>query len=185
MAEVEHVPYSVASGPAGDDQPVRVRALRRDEYELLRTIRVQMLEDAPDAFTITADSERGRPLSWWRERLAATCADPKRVALVAEIGEDAIGSALGVIDTWDRSLAHLYALWVDPRARRRGVANAIVGRVFEWARERGAATVELSVTVGNVAATKLYEGVGFYDTGDREPLRPGSPLQLMKMRAPL
>ena len=34
-------------------------------------------------------------------------------------------------------------------------------------------------------ATKLYEGCGFRDTGEREPLRPGSPLQLMRMQAEL
>ncbi len=162
-----------------------MRALDRDEYELLRTLRVRMLEDAPDAFTITAEAERSHPLSWWRDRLVATCIDPKRLALVAEIGDRPVGSVLGVIDNWDRKLAHLYALWVERDVRRRGVASSLVATVFDWARERGAAAIDLSVTVGNFGATKLYQDHGFVDTGEREPLRSGSPLQLMKMRAPL
>ena len=160
-----------------------MRVFGRGEYELLRDLRVRMLEDAPDAFTITADAERDRPMSWWRDRLASTCADPYRIALVAEDDDVPVGSVLGVIDAFDRTLSHLYALWVDPIARRRGVALALVDAVFEWARDHGAKQIELSVTVGNEAATILYERLGFRDTGEREPLRPGSRLQLMKMRA--
>jgi ribosomal protein S18 acetylase RimI-like enzyme len=167
---------------------VRVRAFRRDEYELLRDLRVRMLEDAPDAFTITADSERNHPIAWWRDRLVSSCADPHRLPLVAELDEDAnrpVGSALGVIDPFERTLAHLYALWVEPSARRHGVASALINAILEWARDQGAKAVELSVTIGNDGAVALYEGLGFRDTGEREPLRPGSPLELMKMRAGL
>jgi ribosomal protein S18 acetylase RimI-like enzyme len=167
---------------------VRVRAFRRDEYELLRDLRVRMLEDAPDAFTITADAERNRTLAWWRDRLVSSCADPHRLPLVAELDEEddrPVGSALGVIDPFERTLAHVYALWVEPEARRRGVATALIDAIFDWARDQGAKVAELSVTIGNDGAVTLYERAGFRDTGEREPLRPGSPLELMKMRAPL
>jgi ribosomal protein S18 acetylase RimI-like enzyme len=164
---------------------VKVRSFERDEYELLRRLRLRMLEDAPDAFTITADSERGKPMTWWRDRLASSCNDPNRLVLVVERDDEPIGSALGVIDGFDRTLAHLYALWVDPSARREGAASALIEAIVTWANERGAKTIELSVTVGNDAASKLYERHGFRDTGQREPLRAGSPLRLMKMRASL
>jgi ribosomal protein S18 acetylase RimI-like enzyme len=164
---------------------VKVRQFERDEYDLLRRLRLRMLEDAPDAFTITADSERGKPTAWWRDRLASTCNDPNRLVLVVESEHDPVGSVLGVIDGFDRTLAHLYALWVDPNARRNGAATALIDAVLTWASERGAKTVELSVTVGNDAAAKLYERHGFRDTGQREPLRAGSPLRLMKMRTSL
>jgi ribosomal protein S18 acetylase RimI-like enzyme len=165
-----------------------VRAFRRDEYELLRDLRVRMLEDAPDAFTITAEAERHRPISWWRDRLVSSCADPHRLPILAELDEEddrPVGSALGVIDPFERTLAHVYAVWVEPSARRRGVAKAMLEVIFEWARDQGAKVAELSVTVGNDGAVSLYEQAGFRDTGEREPLRPGSRLELMKMRAGL
>jgi ribosomal protein S18 acetylase RimI-like enzyme len=166
-------------------RPVEVRPLQRDEYETLRALRLGMLEDAPDAFTITFESERGKPNAWWRDRLAATVNDPNRLVLVAEIDGEAVGSALGVIDAFDKHLAHLYALWVAPSARRAGTATALVDTIFAWARKHGAQTIELSVTIGNEPACNLYKRQGFTDTGEREPLRAGSPLKLMKMRAPL
>ena len=162
-----------------------LRPFERDEYELMRTLRLRMLEDAPDAFTVTADSERGRPMSWWRDRLASADADPKRLVLVAWNDGEPAGSALGVMDAFDPTLSHLYALWVDPAARRLGIATALTEAIFAWARDRGAAAIELSVTIGNDGAVRLYEQLGFSDTGEREPLRPGSELRLMKMRAKL
>jgi ribosomal protein S18 acetylase RimI-like enzyme len=164
---------------------VQLRPFERDEYELLRELRLRMLEDAPDAFTITAESERGKPMTWWRDRMASTWSDPKRLALVAEADGEPVGSVLGVMDPFDRDLAHLYALWVDPKARRGGVGGALVDAICAWARDRGATTVELAVTIGNDGATRLYERAGFKDTGEREPLRAGSDLRLMKMRAKL
>jgi ribosomal protein S18 acetylase RimI-like enzyme len=164
---------------------VEVRPFERDEYELLRSLRLRMLEDAPDAFTITAESERSKPMAWWRDRLVSSATDPGRLVLVVEHDDVPIGSVLGVIDTFDHGLAHLYALWVDPKARRKGAATALIDAIFDWARRRGAKTIELSVTVGNVPACTLYERHGFRDTGEREPLRAGSLLRLMKMRAAL
>jgi ribosomal protein S18 acetylase RimI-like enzyme len=89
------------------------------------------------------------------------------------------------MDAFEKSLAHLYALWVAPDARRLGVGYGLVDAICSWARDRGAAHIELSVTVGNDGATRLYQRMGFEDTGEREPLRAGSPLRLMKMRAKL
>src|SRR3954451_24003324 len=109
--------------------PVQLRAFERDEYELLRDLRIRMLEDAPDAFTITAESERVKPLAWWRDRLVSTISDPKRLALVAEVDDLAVGSVLGVMDAFDRTLAHLYALWVAPDTRRGGVGYALVDAI--------------------------------------------------------
>jgi len=164
---------------------LRLRPYERHEYELLRDLRLRMLEDAPDAFTITVEAERHKPVWWWRDRLQSTCADPRRLALVAEVGGEPVGSVLGVVDPAERALAHLYALWVARDARRTGVATALIDAICSWARERGASTIDLSVTVGNDGAMALYERCGFVDTGEREPLRAGSPLRLMKMRASL
>jgi len=41
--------------------------------------------------------------------------------------------------------------------------------------------VLLWVTDGNSSARRLYERAGFVDTGEQEPLRPGSPLTKCEM----
>jgi ribosomal protein S18 acetylase RimI-like enzyme len=65
-------------------------------------------------------------------------------------------------------------MWVDPSSRRRGAGRALVDAVGAWTHDLGIARIVLRVTEGNAAAVALYEGCGFVDTEEREPLRDGS-----------
>lgn len=72
-------------------------------------------------------------------------------------------------------------MWTAPAARRRGVGSDLVGAVRAWAIDGGAEAVGLSVTEDNSAATLLYRRIGFVETGDSEPLRPGSTERVIRM----
>jgi ribosomal protein S18 acetylase RimI-like enzyme len=61
-------------------------------------------------------------------------------------------------------------MYVRPRARGRGVGDALVTTVLDWASKRNAATVHLWVTETNAPARALYERCGFTLTGERQPL---------------
>lgn len=50
---------------------------------------------------------------------------------------------------------------VTAAARGQGVAQALMGAVGDWARDRHLTSVQLSVYAGNVAAERLYEKLGF------------------------
>jgi ribosomal protein S18 acetylase RimI-like enzyme len=56
-------------------------------------------------------------------------------------------------------------MWVDPRARGRGVGDALVGKVVQWARAQGARRVVLDVRESNLPAIGLYARHGFCDVG--------------------
>jgi GNAT superfamily N-acetyltransferase len=51
-------------------------------------------------------------------------------------------------------------LFVDPRARGRGVGRALIEASAAIARERGAALLEWSTAPDNVAAQRLYDSTG-------------------------
>jgi ribosomal protein S18 acetylase RimI-like enzyme len=59
---------------------------------------------------------------------------------------------------------------VEPAARGTGLGARLIDAVAGWARERGRAAVELSVTTNNQAAAALYARAGFAETGRRRPL---------------
>ncbi len=61
-------------------------------------------------------------------------------------------------------------MWVNPEVRRLGVATRLVASVMEWAQRGRASAVELWVTDGNRPALSLYQGIGFAETGARQPL---------------
>jgi ribosomal protein S18 acetylase RimI-like enzyme len=61
--------------------------------------------------------------------------------------------------------------------RGRGAARLLMEAAEAWARQAGARTMELWVAQDNAAAWALYEGLGFTETGQAQPL-PSQPSRL-------
>ena len=57
---------------------------------------------------------------------------------------------------------------VFPQYRKKGVATALIKRVFELAREKKLAFVSLEVRVSNSNAIALYKKAGFKEEGRRK-----------------
>ncbi len=75
----------------------------------------------------------------------------------------------------DPSEVQLISMWVDPRARGRGAAQALIRAVASWGREVGARRVVLFVQEVNTPGQALYLKAGFHPTGDRMPVGIGRP----------
>jgi len=164
---------------------VSVRPFRADEWRTYRALRLRSLADAPDAFARTLAEEEGRSDREWSDLLVASTSSPLQRSIVAELGGRAVGLAYGRIDAAQPEVAHLYAMWVDPAARRSGVGLALVGAIADWARSGGARNVLLDATEGNAPAAALYARAGFVATAERSPLREGSPLFVRTLRLAL
>ncbi|MGH2672455.1 MAG: GNAT family N-acetyltransferase, partial [Actinomycetota bacterium] len=159
---------------------IEVMTARPDEWRRVRDLRLRALEDSPDAFGSTFERERGHQRRDWLRWISGWESAVNRL-VVAIDGDEWIGMAVGS-RTGDVDRAHLYAMWVDPRARRGGVGRRLVDAVLAWAGAEGATEIELGVTATNHAAVEFYEGLGFADTGERRALRDGSPLEVVVMR---
>lgn len=99
--------------------------------------------------------------SFFRQELQVACAR----SILAEVHGKIIGYVLfwilpGAIDI------HNIAVHVD--YRRRGVARALLERVIEQARRQSIVRVMLEVRQSNSPAQKLYNGMGFLNTGIRK-----------------
>ena len=57
---------------------------------------------------------------------------------------------------------------VSPDFRRQGVGKAIMRALTEEAKQRGISLISLEVRVSNLAAQKLYLGLGFTEAGIRK-----------------
>src|SRR5262245_6085870 len=143
---------------------MRVRAVRSDEVDRLRDLRLRALQDDPGAFGRRYEDEAGRePSDWLRWVTLGT-------TFVADDGGwhglDGV-----VLDPEDASICHLGAMWVAPSQRGRGLGDRLLAAGIDWAREAGAASIRLGVVAGNASALGLYRRAGFEPTGEREPLR--------------
>jgi GNAT superfamily N-acetyltransferase len=64
-------------------------------------------------------------------------------------------------------------MWVDPTYRHRGIGQALMAAVIDWARAQGAERLELGVVEGNAPAIHLYERFGFKEVSRPMPAPPG------------
>ena len=151
--------------------PVSVRRIRPDEGPAFRAVRLQALQDSPQAFGSTLAETQARPDTYWEGRARSGAEGHENVLFLAEDGDRWVGVAGGFVNgaTAARSV-DLVSMWVHPAYRGRGVGRRLVDQVVVWARERGAERVDLWVTRGNGPATLLYEQCGFRATGSTQPL---------------
>lgn len=83
-------------------------------------------------------------------------------------GAHAEGRLVGIVhhlfhtSTWTREVCYLQDLFVDEAARGRGVAAALIERVAQAARERGATRLYWLTQEGNRTARALYDRVAAF-----------------------
>ena len=157
-----------------------IRHLNPNEWQQWRALRLQALADAPDAFSDTLAEALTRPDAHWIER-TGDIPGQQRALLLACDDARPIGMAVIVIDPAAAARANLYAMWVHPSARRSGAGRALVEEAVDWARTRRVAEIVLGVIETNAPAQRLYQRVGFVETGCRDPVRAGSRLHTVEM----
>jgi ribosomal protein S18 acetylase RimI-like enzyme len=155
---------------------IEVRRVRADEAALLRDVRLRSLREAPGAFATSFEEARAWPEERWREMAATGAAGEREVTLVALDGRRAVGLVSGRLRDDLPGSAWLARLWVDPSVRRGRLGARLIDAVGDWARERGATRLDLSVTTNNTAAAAFYARIGFAETGRRRPL-PADPIR--------
>ena len=127
-------------------------------------MRLRALREAPQAFATTYEEARRRPPEHWIEMAGRE----DQVTVVALDGDRGVGMVSGWL--LESGNAWLARLWVDPAVRGAGIGLRLIDAVAGWAHERGARTLELSVTANNRPAADLYARAGFAETGHRRPL---------------
>ena len=113
---------------------------------------------------LNAIEQKAYPTPWSRSMFASEIAKPTSICLGAFEGEDLVGYVINsrYVDAW-----HVMNVAVDPEHQRRGVASALLKRLFELTRNDERRGYTLEVRVSNEAAIKLYERLGFRPRGVR------------------
>ncbi|HYX84466.1 MAG TPA: ribosomal protein S18-alanine N-acetyltransferase [Gaiellales bacterium] len=104
------------------------------------------------------------PTPWSRSMFAGELAKPSGICLGAFQGEDMLGYLIVAryVDAW-----HVMNVAVDPAHRGRGIARALLERLFELTGDDADHGYTLEVRVSNTIAIHLYEALGFVITGVR------------------
>ena len=104
------------------------------------------------------------PTPWSRSMFASELAKPTSICLGAFEGDELVGYVINsrYVDAW-----HVMNVAVDPDHQRRGIATALLERLFELTRDDERRGYTLEVRVSNDDAIGLYEKLGFETRGIR------------------
>lgn len=142
------------------DAPIELRRLLPDDAALFREIRLEGLQQDPDAFSSTFEIESAQPLSFFADRLG------RSTVFGAFRGSELLGVAGFAVQQGPKH-AHkglLWGIYVRPQARQGGLGRRLIEAVIEQARDR-VELLQLSVVTENQAARRLYASLGFEQYG--------------------
>ena len=137
-----------------------IRPTMADDAPRLRALRVEALTSSPTSFG--SDLSDMDAHDW----VEVATGDADNAVFVAEHAGQLIGMT-GAYRSTRRKEAHhadLWGVYVQPAWRRIGLAQTLVNRAVDWARDAGVAIVKLTV-VPESGARACYERCGFQVTG--------------------
>jgi RimJ/RimL family protein N-acetyltransferase len=151
-------------------KPLKIRRLEPHDVADYRALRLEGLENHPEAFSASWEDESARPAAWWAERLQTSA------VFGGWIGDSPLLGVAGFHVNSAAKLRHkgiLWGMYVRPQARGSGLAAALVQRVIA----HGQTLVEeicVTVVASNAAAHRLYCTAGFEQYGlERRALKIG------------
>ena len=113
----------------------------------------------PQAFGSTHERESAFDDETWTARL--TGFDGHAGVVIVHEGQAEDDGVVGIGWAPEPGVTWLWGMWVEPTARRSGVAVELLEAAVAWAREAGSQVVQLWIMEGNDAAGRLYERAGF------------------------
>ena len=170
-----------------------IRKIEPIDGSLLRDLAIRMCSDSPDAYSETLDEAKQRSSEQWDRRAQWLAEGAQAVGIVVFEDDKPRGFVMGLegrfingaMDWQYPGTVTMARAWVDPVYRNKGIGTALTEAVRDWAGRKGAAYLEAQVTENNGPAKHFYLGLGFADTGHREPLLSNPALEIWFLKSPI
>ncbi|MEV4618320.1 GNAT family N-acetyltransferase [Asanoa sp. NPDC049573] len=161
---------------------VEVRRVRPADAARTRALRLEMLADSPLAFLETLAQAAARPHAEYAARIAENSTGDRVAQFIAVVDDRVVAHAGGTAIADEPGVTVIFAVYVTPAWRGKGLISALTAAVSAWSRAAGRPDLMLEVVVGNDRAVRAYERVGFVDTGVRLPHPTTAAMTELQMR---
>jgi len=161
-----------------DRQPLTIREARQNELQAI----YELTRRAYAEYATTMDSTSWEGLSGAID--AGLSSDQEMQRIVALEGDTIVGSALLLAPTEDAykgfgvriTAPEVRLVAVEPSARGRGIARALMNECLRRARASGATEIGLHTSRSMKAAIRMYEAMGFQRAPENDFQPPGTEL---------
>lgn len=138
------------------------RLLEKTEAQDYQKIRLESLQNNPEAFASTYEREAVFTLEKIESRVART----NNSFLLGAFDEENLVGIVGFIKETSKKIQHkgfIYGMYVTPDYRGKGIAKELMVRVVQHAKETfdDLEIITLSIVTNNVEARGLYLSLGF------------------------
>jgi len=101
-----------------------------------------------------------------KQQLAYLLTDYNAIGLVARVNGEIAGFAIARVNIGrNASFGHILTVDIAPAYRRKGIAQKLLQQIETIFKERGIKECSLEVREGNVAASNLYQKLGYKKVG--------------------
>lgn len=148
-----------------------IRRLTQEDCDAFRFLRLEALQNAPDAFGSSYEDEKKRPSSDFSDRLNDNI-------VVGCFMDDNLVGMVGLHLTPEREktrhIGTVWGMYVTEAARRKNVATELLSALLKDLPPY-LEQVKLCVTTHNQAARSVYDDMGFKEYGlEKKALKVGS-----------
>lgn len=162
----DHGPSRTGSRMRPTAEQANIRKISAADWELLKQVRLQALQDSPRAFASSYDEEERFTKQQWQSILEHDLQWFMAFNNSEPIGTVAARSGPDIAP----DERYVESMWVNPRYRRTGVGRRLIAALEETVRSEGAQVLLLWVLDGNEVARNMYLKLGFTSTEDRQRL---------------
>ncbi len=149
---------------------MHIRLLTAQDGSQFQKLRLEALQENPEAFLATFDNESSRHEDSFSQELDAVYAPPHFGFWGMFDDEDQLVAFCRITSSYLPKQLHivsLFSLYVTPNARHQGRAKELLDHITAELKKAGIEQVYLTVISGNQPALELYLKYGFEQCGTR------------------
>lgn len=143
-----------------------VRQLNLSDWQNYKNIRLEALQNDPQAFGGSYAEESQRIDKEWQDRLQKVIGENSKSLLVA--AENGKGDLVGTIGAFEKldGVWRINAVYVKPAYRGKGLSAKLLKQITDLISSRNnSKELELTVNIKQEAAVRLYQSSGFKIVG--------------------
>jgi ribosomal protein S18 acetylase RimI-like enzyme len=143
--------------------PVEIVVLQPEDWAAYRALRLEALQNAPDAFSSVYADQALLPDSFWQNRLSEAARQQGSWLLFARAAGALVGMVGAFAEEGGQS-AFVVSVYVKPQARGTGVSRMLMTAILDALKQYGCTTAKLGVNGKRANALRLYQSFGFQIT---------------------